>query len=151
MKIASVLMGCTRRVRPMRAILTCKAATHQGRRSRVLYPLSFCNWSWPYIGRRSRAPRRLDTVCPRCQYRHRYTLRGGPQGNRSTLSLEDADDDRSIDELVDRCKGLNAAAMLAHGFVKASLLKRNGTLYDYDNPRPRGRSGDHLPGRRPGP
>jgi len=123
-------LGC-----PMRAVLTCRASMlhwalrDAGRRpAGTRYPTRVCNHSWAYLGRRSRPPKRLDTVCPKCSFRHRHRMTSGNQGRRTTISVHIFPDDVELEILVADAARRNFHRALAHGFVPATDLDRRGYL-----------------------
>jgi len=121
--------------RPVRAVLTCRASlmhwalldagrTPAGTR----YPTRICNHSYAYLGRRDEPPKRLDTVCPKCSFRHRHRLGTKTTGKRRTIRVHNFPDDVDLQLLVADASRRNQSAGLAHGFVRASELDRRGYL-----------------------
>jgi len=127
------LVGC-----PVRAVLTCRASLmHWALRdlgrtpAGTRYPTNICNHSWAYLGRRSKPPKRLDAVCPKCSFRHRHRLLGkgaGKSGKRTTIWVHYFPNDVELELLVDDASRRNQSAALGHGFVPASELDRRGYL-----------------------
>jgi hypothetical protein len=127
------LFGC-----PVRAVLTCRASLmHWSLRdagrtpSGTRYPTNICNHSWAYLGRRSKPPKRLDAVCPKCSFRHRHRLQGkgaGKSGKRTTIWIHYFPVDVELQLLIDDSARRNCQAIEWDGFIQASELDRRGKL-----------------------
>jgi len=122
---------------PVRAVLTCRASLmHWALRDAGRTPAGtrhvtrMCNHSYAYLGRREEPPKRLDTVCPKCSFRHRHRL-GHPyakSGKRTTIWVHRFPHDVELQLLVDDAARRNSSAALGHGFVRATELDRRGYL-----------------------